>query len=116
MTEQTTFGSRLKAFRKEKKLSGEELGNIIGVGRGQVSSIENGKALPTIEGCVRLCSVFPHLDANWLLTGRGAMFVSQNNNGEDCWPLLQAEKDQLQAERKKTEALEALLIKHGIIK
>lgn len=116
MSEQTTLGSRIKAFRKEKKLSGEELGAVIGVGRGQVSTIENDKATPTLEACIKLCTAYPELDANWLITGKGEMLISQEASNGDCWPLLQIEKEQLQNERIKTERLESLLIKHGIIK
>lgn len=116
MSEQTTLGSRVKAFRKAKKLSGEELGSVIGVGRGQVSSIENDKSMPTLEGCIKLSDAYPELDINWMLTGKGEMFISQDQSNGDCWPLLQAEKEKMQAERKKSEALEALLVKHGIIK
>ncbi|PRY08966.1 DNA-binding XRE family transcriptional regulator [Pontibacter ummariensis] len=116
MSEHLTLGSRIKAFRKSKKLSGEELGAVIGVGRGQVSSIENDKSQPTLEGCIKLASSFPELDINWLLTGKGEMLVSQDLSNGDCWPLLQAEKEKLKAERNKSEALEALLVKHGIIK
>lgn len=116
MIEHLTLGGRIKAFRKSKKLSGEELGAVIGVGRGQVSTIENDKSLPTLEGCIRLSNAYPDLDVNWLLTGKGEMLVSEEQANGDCWPLLQAEKEKLRAERNKSEALEALLIKHGIIK
>ena len=109
MPEQTTFGSRLRDFRKTKKLSGEDLGAVVGVGRGQVSSIENNKSMLTLEGCVKLCTKFPDLDANWLISGQGDMLKENEQMNGDCWPLLQAE-------RNKSEALEALLNKHGIIK
>ena len=116
MVEQSTLGERVKAFRKAQKLSGEELGGVIGIGRGQVSSIENDKSMPTLEGCIKLSAAFPDLDINWLLSGKGEMYINQEQSNGDCWPLLQAEKDKLKAERNKSEALEALLIKHGIIK
>ncbi|WP_162052238.1 hypothetical protein [Pontibacter pamirensis] len=41
--------------------------------------------------------------------------MSQNHANGDCWLLLQAEKEKLQTECNKFEALEALLIKHGIL-
>ena len=116
MSEHSTLGSRVRAFRKAMKLSGEELGAVIGVGRGQVSSIENDKSQPTLEGCIKLATVYPDLDVNWLLTGKGEMLLSDEQSSGDCWPLLLAEKEKLQAERNKSEALEALLLKHGIIK
>lgn len=109
MSEQSTFGSRLRTFRKTKKLSGEELGAVVGIGRGQVSSIENNKSMLTLEGCIKICTTYPDLDANWLITGQGEMLKEEVPTSGDCWPLLQAE-------RNKSEALEALLSKHGIIK
>lgn len=130
MNDHTTFGSRLKSFRNNMKLSGEDLGAIFGVLKTQVSGIERDKTKPTVEGCIKLSAAFPDLDLNWLLTGRGEMFIVEEEDREYCWPLLQAEKEKLRAEkeklqavremlqaaRNKTEALEELLRRHGAIK
>ncbi|GAB3832051.1 hypothetical protein [Pontibacter rugosus] len=86
------------------------------IGRGQISSIENDKPMPTLEGCIKLSNAFQNLDIHWLLTGKGEMLKNTDQANGDCWLLLQAEKEKLQAEQNKSEALEALLKKHGIIK
>ncbi|QMU30158.1 helix-turn-helix domain-containing protein [Adhaeribacter radiodurans] len=97
MEELTTFGKRLKHYRKAKKLSGEELGRIIGTNKGQISYVENDKALPTLEGFIKLLNAFPELDGNWLACGVGEMLkvesMPQNSlEAANCWKLLELER------------------------
>ncbi|RDC64634.1 helix-turn-helix domain-containing protein [Adhaeribacter pallidiroseus] len=97
MNIQTTFGSRLKEFRKLKKMSGEDLGEVIGVGRGQISHIENDKTLPTLEGFIKLLNAFPELDGHWLACGVGEMIrtepvVEGSIEAANCWKLLELER------------------------
>ncbi len=94
---QTTFGNRLKQFRKAHKMSGEELGEVIGVGRGQISHIENDKTLPTLEGFIKLLTAFPELDGNWLACGIGEMLRQEpapeiSMEATNCWKLLELER------------------------
>ena len=51
-----TIGERIKVLRKEKNLSMEDFGSVIGMGKSAVSRIENG-----VNEC-------------WLRTGDGEMF------------------------------------------
>jgi HTH-type transcriptional regulator/antitoxin HipB len=48
------LGQQLKMLREEKNLSQEELGEVVGVKKAQISKIENGKAGAKFETVVRL--------------------------------------------------------------
>ena len=63
-----TFEQRLSELRKEKKISQEELGAVIGVTRWSVLNYEAGKNRPDYEGLMALANYFKvSLD---YLTGR----------------------------------------------
>ena len=53
-----TFGSRLKELRKEKRLSQEELGAIIGVAQSTLGSYERETREPSIDGILELAHYF----------------------------------------------------------
>lgn len=52
------FSERIKELRKEKGLSQEGVGNIIGVTRYAVYSYEKGRACPDMEGLIALAEYF----------------------------------------------------------
>ena len=55
MTEGLTLKNNLKSVRTEKKLSQQELADIIGVSRNTISSIETGQFNPTAKLALILC-------------------------------------------------------------
>lgn len=57
------IGEAIKEARRNKKLTQEQLGNLIGVGKGQISKIENGKnlTLNTISRVLRAMGLQAHL-------------------------------------------------------
>lgn len=72
---------RLKEFMVFKKLTSADLADRIGVQRSNVSHILNGRNNPGAQFLEKLLDAFPDLDANWLLTGRGAMLLRQQSAG-----------------------------------
>lgn len=54
----SSFGSRLKELRKEKRLSQEELGAIIGVAQSTMGSYERETREPSIDGILELAHYF----------------------------------------------------------
>lgn len=64
---------RLKEFMDYKKLTAADLADTIGVQRSNVSHILNGRNNPGAQFLEKLLMAYPDLEANWLLTGRGAM-------------------------------------------
>ncbi|WP_353928515.1 helix-turn-helix transcriptional regulator [Desulfofundulus kuznetsovii] len=53
-----TFGARLRYLRKERKLSQQELGQMIGKPQTTISDWENGKFLPDIDEAVEIAKAF----------------------------------------------------------
>lgn len=66
-----TAGLRLKAFRKDHKLSQRALGAAIGYAQGYITNIETGRSEPSREFARKLTEVYG-VSADWLLFGRGA--------------------------------------------
>ncbi len=58
------IGEAIREARKNKKLTQEQLGNIIGVKKGQISKIENGKnlTLNTISRVLHAMGLQAHLN------------------------------------------------------
>ena len=52
------FSERIKELRKEKGLTQEGIGNIIGVTRYAVYSYEKGRAYPEMKGLIALAEYF----------------------------------------------------------
>ena len=67
-----TIGERIKILRKEKCLSMEDFGAIIGMGKSAVSRIENGVNGTTDQTIRSICREFG-VNEQWLRTGEGEM-------------------------------------------
>ena len=50
----TTLGARIRDLRLDRKMSLADLAETSGVGKGALSSIENGRVNVTIETCVKI--------------------------------------------------------------
>lgn len=68
-----TIGERIKVLRKEKNLSMEDFGSVIGMGKSAVSRIENGVNGTTDQTIRSICREFG-VSEHWLRTGEGEMF------------------------------------------
>ena len=66
----TSFGKRLRAWRKPVPLKLMELSRLIKVSQGSLSDLENDKSLPSATTLSNL-SIFTDLNIYWLLNGRG---------------------------------------------
>ena len=54
----TVFGVRLRALRKQKRLSQDRLGKAVGVHYNQIGQYERGAALPSAPVLTALARVF----------------------------------------------------------
>ena len=52
------FAERIRALRKEKGLSQEEVGSVIGLKKYAVYSYEKGRACPDMRGLIALADYF----------------------------------------------------------
>lgn len=55
MNEALVLKNNLKALRKEKNLSQQDLADLVGVSRNTISSIETGQFCPTAKLALVLC-------------------------------------------------------------
>ena len=51
------IGQRIKAARKSKNLTQQELGDILGVSKVSICGYENGTRIPTLENFIQLLDV-----------------------------------------------------------
>ena len=52
------FAQRVKQLRKNKHLTGEQLGNILGITKTGISYWENGRSVPDNEMLLKLADIF----------------------------------------------------------
>ncbi len=77
------FGENLKFIREEKKLTQNELANLLNVSKANISRYELGIRQPSID-TIFLVAKFFNVSIDWLL-GRSSIknFSSVNNNPRD---------------------------------
>ena len=64
----------INLLRKRLKLSQEEFGSRLGVGKSAISYLESGRSKLTEQMIILICKEF-NVNENWLRTGDGEMFV-----------------------------------------
>lgn len=64
---------RITRVRKHKGMSQKEFSTTIGVSQSYLSEVESGKSKPSLELLSGIVNRFNDINADWLLTGRGAM-------------------------------------------
>jgi transcriptional regulator with XRE-family HTH domain len=71
-----TFAKRIHAILDHFDITPYKLGKELNVSQGGLSSMLAGKTNPSFEFMHKLLSQFPMLDANWLILGKGDMFLN----------------------------------------
>jgi transcriptional regulator with XRE-family HTH domain len=66
----STFGERLRFFRKAKGLNSNDFAKLLGISQGSLSGLENDKVNTSSETLSNL-SKNTNININWLLTGIG---------------------------------------------
>jgi transcriptional regulator with XRE-family HTH domain len=64
---------RLSKIMKEYSISPSRLADRMGIQRSGISHIMSGRNKPGFDFLTSLIDLFPDIDANWLLTGKGDM-------------------------------------------
>lgn len=85
---------RIIQFLSENNLSSTKFADKIGVQRSSISHILSGRNKPSFDFIEKMLLAYPELDAQWLITGKGNMFVNQpslfntvdNDNEENLTP------------------------------
>lgn len=71
------IGKRVKELRVEKKMSQQELGNVIGVTKVSICGYENGSRLPNLEKLIKLAEIL-ETTTDYLL-GREVPVINEEN-------------------------------------
>jgi plasmid maintenance system antidote protein VapI len=81
--ELASLPSRLKAARETREMTSTGLDEAAGVSQGRVSRAEQGKRLDglTADAALKLSSAL-RIHVEWLLTGRGEMWLDGSGNAE----------------------------------
>ena len=75
------MNERIRALRKNLGLTLEKFGGKVGVTRGAMSSIENGKRNVTEQMFKSICREF-NVNPSWLRDGEGEMFTESNKEDQ----------------------------------
>ena len=67
---------RINNWIKKEGLKSSELADIIGVNRSTISHILSGRNKPSIDFLYKLLFNYPNINANWLITGNGNMYIT----------------------------------------
>lgn len=60
------YGERLKKARKERKLSQEEVGELLNISRSNISKYENEELEPNIQTLKELCKIY-NVSADYII-------------------------------------------------
>jgi len=77
-----SINKRLIEFRKNRKMSQQNVADLLGVARQTISNIENEKHSPSSEILIGLFKVFPELNHRWLMFGENGMENELNSVSE----------------------------------
>ncbi len=81
-TKMENIGSRIKDLRRRNSLSLTKLAKSIGISPGNLSDIENNKNMPSTKAAILISEHFK-VSLDWLLTGKGEMFLSDNKEPQE---------------------------------
>lgn len=69
------IGKRFRLIREQKNISQTEMGSSLGIQYQHVSKYERGESVPTWENLIKMIELY-NVNINWLLTGRGNMYLT----------------------------------------
>lgn len=70
-------GSRLRLFRKSRKITIHDLSDRIGISKSTISEVERGHAKPPVNLLLAMFNLYG-LNVNWVLTGEGKMILKKD--------------------------------------
>lgn len=76
-----SIGNRIIKILEVKKLTQKEFAELTGINAATLTSIKQNKYDPSAQTIIKICEIF-NINANWLLTGKGEMFITHDDNKE----------------------------------
>lgn len=92
------LSERLRLLFDSKNVKTTKLSEKFGKSRGVISSYLSGRAAPTYDFFAFLSNEIPDLDMNWLISGRGNMFINfkQETNHDRIANMIEQQAQMLQ--------------------
>ncbi len=78
-----SLNHRIKLLIKSKNISQSELARKLDVTRGSVNQWLSGKQIPGHKPLMKMFELFPDINSDWLLLGRGEMSIENKFSGSD---------------------------------
>ena len=72
-------GERIKIIRSKLNLSQKEFAEKLNIKQNMLSYYESGRSQPPIDVVEKISITF-NINTNWLLTGRGDIFIGDNKS------------------------------------
>lgn len=70
---------RIRQIMEAQHMSQQTFANFIGINAASLSSIFNDRTRPTLNTVEALKAKIPNLNVEWLIFGRGTMFIGEGN-------------------------------------
>ena len=81
-----SFAQNIQYLRKLRRITQEELSDLVGVSRQSVSKWETGDAFPETEKIMQLCDIF-NVSMDVLMRGDAQKYLTENENGLRHWKM-----------------------------
>jgi len=82
----STFEERLQQFIQMENLTPSKLADTMGVQRGGLSHLLAGRNKPSYDFITRLLELYPDLNCDWLLLGKGKPFKNETETQTSVIP------------------------------
>lgn len=69
---------RIKAIMQSEKMTPARFADSLHIGRAVISHILNGRNNPSLDVITRILTNIPNINSDWLLTGIGNMYKTEN--------------------------------------
>ena len=106
------IGKRFRLIREKIGITQTHLGEKLGIQFQHVSKYERGETVPTWENLIKLNNLYD-VNINWLLTGKGKMFLSPITYSNDEGRTMEYVKD-LESDSQIEEIVEELRNDHDL--
>lgn len=94
----TEMKDRIRQIMEAQHMSQQTFANFVGINAASLSSIFNNRTKPTLNTVEAIKNKMPNLNTDWLMFGRGSMFVTDkpaeddmegghDEHGSDSYPM-----------------------------
>ena len=81
MSDFKTFASRFEYVLKSLKVKKLTLAQKLEVSHTTIANIINESNSPSVDKIAKISTMYPQINIDWLITGRGSMYLSETQTG-----------------------------------